>query len=304
MDHAAMGHGGHGGHGDHAARFKDRFWVSLALAVPVVFFSEMFADLLGYMPPEFPGSTWIPPVLGTVIFLYGGQPFLTGGWGELKSRQPGMMLLIAMAISVAFVASWVTTLEHRRVRPGLLVGTRAADRDHAARALARDARTRRRFGCSRCIGRAAPRRGREGHRRRRGLGRSWPTWSTGDVVLVRSGGRVPADGTVVDGQAEVDESMITGESTSRTARRRRPGGRRNRRHRQRHQSRGSPQSARTPHWPGSSDWSPRLRLPRREPRRWLTGPLRSCSTSPRAAGVITFVVWTLLGSWTMRSRGR
>src|SRR3954454_24331612 len=104
MNHEAHdahgGHGGHGGgHGDHVAQFKDRFWVSLGLAVPVVFFSEMFSDLLGYAPPEFAGSGLIAPSVGTVIFLYGGQPFLRGGWGELKSRQPGMMLLISMAIS-------------------------------------------------------------------------------------------------------------------------------------------------------------------------------------------------------------
>jgi len=110
-EHGHAGHGNHGGHGDHAAQFKDRFWISLALAVPVVFFSEMFAGLLVYTRPEFPGSGLIAPVLGTVIFAYGGQPFLTGGWGELRSRRPGMMLLISMAITVAFVASWVTTLD-------------------------------------------------------------------------------------------------------------------------------------------------------------------------------------------------
>ena len=79
--------------------------------MPVVFFSEMFADLLGYLRPDFSGAGLIAPVLGTVIFVYGGQPFLTGGWSELKSRRPGMMLLISMAITVAFVASWVTTLQ-------------------------------------------------------------------------------------------------------------------------------------------------------------------------------------------------
>jgi len=90
--------------------FRDRFWWSLILSIPVVIFSPMVAHLLGYHLPAFPGSTWIPPVLGTIIFVYGGTPFLKGGWNELKSRQPGMMLLIAMAITVAFVASWVTTL--------------------------------------------------------------------------------------------------------------------------------------------------------------------------------------------------
>ena len=90
--------------------FRSRFWWSLLLSVPVVIFSPMVAELLGYGVPEFTGSSWIPPVLGTIIFIYGGTPFLQGGWSELKSRQPGMMLLIAMAITVAFVASWVTTL--------------------------------------------------------------------------------------------------------------------------------------------------------------------------------------------------
>ncbi len=107
-DHVVHAHGQHAGHS--TAMFKDRFWLTLVLSVPVVYFSPMFGHLLGYMPPEFPGSAWIPPVLGTVIFFYGGMPFLKGGLNELKSRQPGMMLLIGMAISVAFVASWVTSL--------------------------------------------------------------------------------------------------------------------------------------------------------------------------------------------------
>ena len=107
-DHTVHTHGQHAGHS--TAMFKDRFWLTLALAVPVVYFSPMMGDLLGYMPPEFPGSAWIPPVLGTVIFLYGGQPFLKGGLQELKDRAPGMMLLIGMAITVAFAASWVTSL--------------------------------------------------------------------------------------------------------------------------------------------------------------------------------------------------
>ncbi len=84
--------------------------MSLVLTIPVVIFSEMLANLLGYPLPDFVGANWIPPVLGTVIFLYGGAPFLAGAWAELKKRQPGMMLLIAMAITVAFIASWATTL--------------------------------------------------------------------------------------------------------------------------------------------------------------------------------------------------
>ncbi|HEU4946370.1 MAG TPA: heavy metal translocating P-type ATPase [Kribbella sp.] len=204
-------HGGHGGHGDHAAQFKDRFWISLALAVPVVFFSEMFADLLGYMPPEFAGSSLIAPVLGTVIFLYGGQPFLTGGWGELKSRQPGMMLLIAMAITVAFSASWVTTLglggfdldfwwELALLIVIMLLGHWLEMRALGAASGALDA-------LAALLPDSAEKVTDEGI-----VEVDLSDLREQDVVLVRSGGRVPADGTVVDGEAEVDESMITGES--------------------------------------------------------------------------------------------
>ncbi|TQJ17037.1 heavy metal translocating P-type ATPase [Kribbella jejuensis] len=205
------GHGGHGGHGDHAAQFKDRFWISLGLAVPVVFFSHMFADLLGYMPPEFPGSGLIAPVLGTVIFLYGGRPFLTGGWSELKSRQPGMMLLISMAITVAFVASWVTTLklggfdldfwwELALLIVIMLLGHWLEMRALGAASGALDA-------LAALLPDSAEKVTEDGV-----VEVALHELQAGDVVLVRSGGRVPADGTVVDGQAEVDESMITGES--------------------------------------------------------------------------------------------
>lgn len=100
----------HAGHGPHGEIFRRRFWVSLVLAVPIVVFSAMFADLLGYPLPDAAWAGWVSPVLGTVVFVYGGSPFLVGGWNELRDRRPGMMLLIAMAISVAFAASWVTTL--------------------------------------------------------------------------------------------------------------------------------------------------------------------------------------------------
>ncbi|WP_432879730.1 heavy metal translocating P-type ATPase [Kribbella sp. CA-245084] len=218
MDHGGHGehsghgeHGGHGGHGDHAAQFKDRFWISLGLAVPVVFFSAMFADLLGYTRPDFSGSGLIAPVLGTVIFVYGGQPFLTGGWSELKSRRPGMMLLISMAITVAFVASWVTTLklggfdldfwwELALLIVIMLLGHWLEMRALGAASGALDALAALLPDTAEKVidGEVVE--------------VSLHELQAGDVVLVRSGGRVPADGTVVDGQAEVDESMITGES--------------------------------------------------------------------------------------------
>jgi Cu2+-exporting ATPase len=141
-EHVVHKHGQHAGHS--TAMFKDRFWLTLALSVPVVYFSPMFGHLLGYTPPQFPGSSWIPPVLGTVIFLYGGQPFLHGGLNELKARRPGMMLLIGMAITVAFIASWVTSLG---IGGFDLVGTRPACGHHAPGPLAGDAGPRLRAGC-------------------------------------------------------------------------------------------------------------------------------------------------------------
>jgi len=202
-------HAGHGGHGDHAARFRDRFWWSLVLSVPVVAYSEMVQEWLRFTPPQFPGSRWVAPVLGTVVFLYGGRPFLEGGLAELRSRQPGMMLLISLAILVAFGASVATVfgafeLEFWWELALLIVimllghwlemralGQASGALDALAALLPDEADL------------VAP----EGTR-------TVPVsaLAVGDVVLVRPGGRVPADGAVVDGAAELDESMITGES--------------------------------------------------------------------------------------------
>src|SRR4029453_14499228 len=100
------GHG-HDDHDQHAGhdpeQFRRKFWWTLLLAGPVVAFSEMFADLVGYTRPA--NTAWISPVLGTVIFFYGGWPFLKGAVDEIRYRAPGMMLLIGLAITVSFVAS-------------------------------------------------------------------------------------------------------------------------------------------------------------------------------------------------------
>jgi Cu2+-exporting ATPase len=101
-DHAEHGHGGHG---DHVAQFRRMFWTMLVLAIPTVALSGMFAMILGYTVPEFAGSRWVSPLLGTVMYLWGGRPFLTGAISEIRSRAPGMMLLIGLAITVAFVSS-------------------------------------------------------------------------------------------------------------------------------------------------------------------------------------------------------
>ncbi|MDQ3467599.1 MAG: heavy metal translocating P-type ATPase, partial [Chloroflexota bacterium] len=107
-DHGA--HGGDGGHGGHADIFRRRFWLNLLLTIPVVLYSEMVQEWLRFSMPSFPGSEWVPPILGTIVFLYGGWVFLAGGWSELTARKPGMMLLISLAILVAFAASAATTL--------------------------------------------------------------------------------------------------------------------------------------------------------------------------------------------------
>lgn len=104
-------HGGHDKHAGHSVElFRTRFRVCLILTVPVLFWEPMLQDWFGYQAPKFPGSGWIAPVLGTVIFVYGGWVFLQGAVRELGMRQPGMMTLIALAISVAFVYSAAVTL--------------------------------------------------------------------------------------------------------------------------------------------------------------------------------------------------
>ena len=103
---AHPGHGGHDAHEGHSvAMFRDRFWLSLLLSVPVLLWSQMLQELLGYSAPSVPADRWIPLVFGTAVFVYGGSPFLRGGWNELRDRAPGMMLLISLAITVAFASS-------------------------------------------------------------------------------------------------------------------------------------------------------------------------------------------------------
>ena len=105
------GHDGeHAGHSGHADVYRRRFWISLILAVPVVLYSETIQAWFGYAAPEFPGDGLVAPVLGTVIFAYGGSVFLSGAWSEIRRRAPGMMLLVSLAITVAFVASAASTL--------------------------------------------------------------------------------------------------------------------------------------------------------------------------------------------------
>lgn len=208
-DHQVHQHGEHAGHS--TAMFRSRFWLTLVLSVPVVFFSPMVGHLLGFRAPEFPGSAWITPVLGTVIFLYGGAPFLKGGVQELRDRRPGMMLLISMAIAVAFLASWATTLGLGGFdldfwwELALLVTIMLLGHWIEMRALG-SAR-----GALDALAALLP---DEAERLTEDGIETVPTSAlrAGDLLLVRSGSRMPADGVITEGWAEVDESMITGES--------------------------------------------------------------------------------------------
>ena len=213
MSHAAHcggGHGGHGGHGDHAAQFRDRFWLSLLLSIPVVGFSQMFADLVGYELPS--GTAWIAPVFGIAVFVYGGRPFIEGAISELRARQPGMMLLIGLAIAVAFVASLATSLDVGDVdldfwwELALLIDIMLLGHWLEMRAVgnAQDALS----ALSELLPDTAERVSAGGDVEAVSLSEL----RVGDTVLVRAGGRVPADGVIVDGAAEIDESMMTGES--------------------------------------------------------------------------------------------
>jgi len=181
----------------------------LLLAVPVVIYSEMVQHLLGYHPPAFPGSDLISPVLGTAVFIYGGAPFLTGAVAEARSRQPGMMLLIGMAITVAFAASMATELGWFTVEVwwelALLIVIMLLGHWQEMRAIGQAS------GALAALAELLP----DEAERVTDSGVETIRISdlaVGDVVLVRSGARVPADGTIVEGAAELDESMVTGES--------------------------------------------------------------------------------------------
>jgi Cu2+-exporting ATPase len=222
IDPQAMAHGGHAGHAAHDAHerhdkhaghsvemFRDRFWVSLILTIPVVLYSEMVQDWLNFSMPEFPGSEAIAPALGTFVFLYGGSVFLKGGLDEIRARTPGMMLLISLALAVAFLASAATTLGLFDLdfwwELALLVTIMLLGHWQEMKAIGQ---------AQGALGALAALLPDEAERITAQGTETVPLTQLGigDVVLVRPGARVPADGQIVDGQAELDESMITGES--------------------------------------------------------------------------------------------
>jgi P-type Cu2+ transporter len=203
-------HGSHDRHAGHSvAMFRDKFWLSFALTIPVVFWSTDVQHWLGYAAPSFPGSKFIPATLGTVVFVYGGLVFIRGAGSELADHKPGMMTLISLAIMVAFGTSLAATFglfeidvwwELASLITIMVLGhwlemraiSQARGALNALAALLPDTAERVTGAETQSVPLSELR--------------------IGDIVLVRPGARVPADGTVVEGAADVDESMITGES--------------------------------------------------------------------------------------------
>jgi Cu2+-exporting ATPase len=209
----AGAHADHRAHTDHTGHerlFRDRFWVCLLLSIPVLLYSPMIQRWLGFSVPAFPGSQWIVPVLSVAIFLYGGLPFLRMALPELQNRQPGMMTLISLAISVAFLYSLATTFlamgenffwELVTLIDVMLLGHWLEMRSvrQASGALEELARL---------MPDTAERLLPDGQVETVPVGQL----STGDRLLVRPGASIPADGTVLEGESDVNEAMITGES--------------------------------------------------------------------------------------------
>jgi P-type Cu2+ transporter len=207
-------HEGHDKHAGHSvAMFRDKFWISLLLTIPTLIWGHMLQRAFGYPPPAIPGARWIPSVFGTAVFLYGGRPFIQGAIRELRDRQPGMMTLIGLAITVAFAFSTAVTLGY----PGMplweelatlvtimLLGHWLEMRSimQAQGALAELAKL---------LPNTATRVIVEGGSERM---EEVPVSALreGDLVLVRPGASIPADGVVRAGSSEVNESMVTGES--------------------------------------------------------------------------------------------
>lgn len=208
VDHDHTEHDKHAGHNPNM--FKRKFWLSFALTIPVLLYSHTIMQLLNFSMPTFPGSEWLPPILGLVIFIYGGLVFLKSAKAELAARQPGMMTLISMAITVAFGYSLAVSLklidgmdfwwELATLVTIMLLGhwLEMASVMNAQGALKE-------------LAKLLP---DEAELIVRGGTRTVPVaeLSVGDLILIRPGANIPTDGEVVKGESDVNESMLTGES--------------------------------------------------------------------------------------------
>lgn len=226
-DHPHTDHSGHNSHedahrgqngsdshdkheGHSPERFRDKFWLTLILTVPVVFWSRHIQELLRYEAPDFPGASWIPPVLGSIVFFYGGWVFVQGALRELRARLPGMMTLISLAIVVAFVFSWTVQLgliaaEALWWELATLVTIMLLGHWIEMRSISQAS------GALRELAKLLPNtatRLTDGGEEKVPIG----DLQTSDIVLVRPGEKIPADGVIRKGESSINESMITGES--------------------------------------------------------------------------------------------
>jgi P-type Cu2+ transporter len=213
MDHAAMGHSAadHAAMGHDPAQFKRKFWISLALTIPTLVFSTGLQNILGLSGPRFTYSEYIPAVFGVALFFYGGLVFLKGAIPELRAKQPGMMTLISLAILVSFGYSIAVVLgfdgmdfwwELATLITIMLLG-------HWIEMSAV-------MGAQNALGELAKLIPDEADLVHGDHVMAVPVadLTVGDHVLVRPGAAIPADGKVIDGESDVNEALLTGESAA------------------------------------------------------------------------------------------
>lgn len=214
MSHMS-GHHDHEGHDKHAGHspdmFKSKFWFSLLLTIPTVLYSSMVQDWLGFKMPTFPGSEFIPAIFGTILFFYSGTVFLKSAVTEIKDRLPGMMTLISLAISVAFVYSIYTTVAG--VTAGMDFWWELATLI-TIMILGHWMEMRSVMNAQGALNELAKLLPDEAELVAGEITKVVPAsqLEVGDIVLVRPGANIPIDGVVVEGESNVSESMITGES--------------------------------------------------------------------------------------------
>ena len=215
-DHATHGmsmageHAGYVDHSGHEDLFRRRFWVSLLLSIPVLLYTPMLQMWFGFRMPEFAGSQWVMPLFSIIVFLYGGVPFIQMALPETRTRQPGMMTLISLAISVSFIYSLATIFvnlgegffwELVTLIDIMLLGHWIEMRS-----------VRQASGALNTLAKLMP--DTAEHIKPDGSTHTMPVSSLkpGHLVLVRPGASIPADGVVEEGESDVNEAMITGES--------------------------------------------------------------------------------------------
>lgn len=206
-DKIMIGHDKHEGHS--TEMFLKKFWISFILTIPVVLYSELPEKFFGWRAPVFYGSEYISLILSSAIYFYGGYVFLKGAWQEIKSRLPGMMTLIAIAISAAYFFSVFMTIaggEHTLFwELATLITIMLLGHWIEMKAVR---------GASGALKELAKLLPDTAEVLRDGKSEIVPLseLKVGDIVLVKPGGKVAADGEVIEGRTEINESMITGES--------------------------------------------------------------------------------------------